>query len=783
MSFQRISKKTNVGTKKKRTKKQPAWDDTVSDLTVHKMSPDEQIRRKQVHRSSNLEAVRSEKVAKTLRRARTNSLDDSKSAFLREVLYDQAQLSDVIAHSDRVMSVVKDLFADDPRRREAIPNVTLAPQISNTHERLQGPVFVRPHTDSQLTTLSESVMNAYALNEVTSSSQDSTLEHLSSDEEKENIPKDFPGKVVDMDRFQRFIKSQQKNASQPDVQILPERGPRSKIIFDIGNIRKKSGGIKTPEPGDVSVDLTGETLAINDTTKVKKKSQSRIDQELANQKAAQNDANDLTKVMQGLQQDISTYEEQSGRRSSQISSGDMDNNSGVGYTATLLNTIRRLVGYLTQSDLQLQEERNHRILLQEQLHHQQSLIDVLTVDVMNIKDQFMNLNINDGTHQQANLHDPILATPYEHVQEGSHQQSPVPHKTQVKAQDTHEKPLNIHDGNGPDNTEEAISSSTLPSKPPPTDVIHGWTPEWSQNIEAATLPGGRSLKDLMYVGRLSHVQPASTALLLSPPRQKDRSMLSHPQGIKHPHRNLRDERLEMSKIDFKPPQTASDLLYDRSLPLQGIGINDTSHGTKLTSSVYQSGRESPPSGKDAPTNLNSVVQDNHPQTASATQDIIYDHGVFPILQTSLAPASNVSDAQLDITRRMQALSHQHAQAKLRLAQLQTESLVLSPAVSPIPFQVESQQPHSTAEGNQGQRITVSLPRVEELEISATSTPSPKSNLSELKKRQSSSRGNAGKFSSKQRIPTTIHQGSTPLADSRKKGTDEGFFALTAHVGS
>ncbi|XP_033125129.1 spindle and centriole-associated protein 1-like, partial [Anneissia japonica] len=295
MSFQRINKKTNVGTKKKRTKKQPAWDDTVSDLTVHKMSPDEQIRRKQVHMSSNLEAVRSEKVAKTLRKARTNSLDDSKSAFLREVLYDQAQLSDVIAHSDRVMSVVKDLFADDPRRREAIPNVTLAPQISNTQERLQGPVFVRPHTDSQLTTLSESVMDAYALNEVTSSSQDSTLEHLSSDEEKENIPKDFPGKVVDMDRFQRFIKSQQKNDSQPDVQILPERGPRSKIISDIGNIRKKSGDIKTPEPGDVSVDLTGETLAINDTTKVKKKSQSRIDQELANQKAAQNDANDLTK--------------------------------------------------------------------------------------------------------------------------------------------------------------------------------------------------------------------------------------------------------------------------------------------------------------------------------------------------------------------------------------------------------------------------------------------------------------------------------------------------------
>ncbi|XP_071953456.1 uncharacterized protein [Antedon mediterranea] len=798
MSFQRINKKSSLK-HKKRTKK-PEWDATVSDLTVHKMSPEEQARRKQVHRSSNLEAVKKEQTERSLRRANASSLDDSsKSAFIREILYDQTQLSDVVAHTDRVMSVVKDLFADDPHRREAFPNVTLAPQPSNVQQSLQGPVYMRPHSESQLSALSDTIMDRYALNDVTSSSQDSTMEQASSDEEKENVPLNFPQSVVDMNRFHRFIASQQQKPSKPDIQMRPERGPRNKILHDHGNMRKTHDAKQTASASDVSFDTSVEMphLAINDTTKVKKKSRKRIDQE---ETEAETNRIDIRKVMQGG--DVFASDRHVGTSQSK------------GYTTTLLNSIKRLDNCITQHDVYLKEEQNHRIKLQEQLQQQQSLIDALTEDAMNMKDLLLQLTSQAATNQQVHqistrLHEQHvqpqnangmtmeIGRQQESLQDSNHQHS-FPYKTEdtrrvmnrpgdqeqqpslpnKKSMDGLPTAAPERSGDGVTaNQRELFSSSQDNLSHSHADGVP------SGIIPDPPIPSLPEKSHLSYVGSLSHVQPSMTALMLSPPRQKDRSILSKPQGMRHLHGNLP----ENDDVQFNQPQYAGDGIYNTDIPNAKVPTQNIAAFNARTQNT-RSNSFDVSNFSTKPTSFATTI--NHPESMSGHyQQIKYDHGIFPILQTTLKEVTKVSEAQLDINRKMQALSQEHAEAQLRLAKLQTglpafqekstnlQSLILSPAVSPIPFEVETQNHPSSAGAVQAQKITVSLPRVEELEISATSTPSPKSNLSDLIKRQSTS----GDCSSKQN-KNIIHQGSTPLAASRQKGTDEGFFALTAHVG-
>ncbi|KAI8509305.1 spindle and centriole associated protein 1 [Branchiostoma belcheri] len=128
MSFVRVSRQRqrfNSGSTKGRRKPKPKpepppWDDTTSDLSVHKATEEEIKHRHEVHQSKNLDVIRLENQKMMIQRARARpktptTVDKRKAALLREVLYDHSQLQDILSKSDRVMAVVRDLFGDDPK--------------------------------------------------------------------------------------------------------------------------------------------------------------------------------------------------------------------------------------------------------------------------------------------------------------------------------------------------------------------------------------------------------------------------------------------------------------------------------------------------------------------------------------------------------------------------------------------------------------------------------------------------------------------------------------------
>ncbi|XP_035698611.1 spindle and centriole-associated protein 1-like [Branchiostoma floridae] len=215
MSFVRVSRprqRFNSGSSKGRRKPRPKpspppWDDTTSDLSVHKATDEEIKHRHEVHQSKNLDVIRLENQKMMIQKARArpktpSTVEKRKAALLREVLYDHSQLQDVLSKSDRVMAVVRDLFGDDPKRYTGFPNVTKAPDNPSG----RGPVIEPPEQPTQLSMLSQSIMDQSALNEV-----DAEREQGEAGEEQ-TLSQQFESRL-DLQRFRRFLEQERQQDS------------------------------------------------------------------------------------------------------------------------------------------------------------------------------------------------------------------------------------------------------------------------------------------------------------------------------------------------------------------------------------------------------------------------------------------------------------------------------------------------------------------------------------------------------------------------------------------
>ncbi|XP_040516324.1 spindle and centriole-associated protein 1 isoform X7 [Gallus gallus] len=141
------------------------WDSTVHDLTVHRATPEDILRRHEIHKSKNKALALLELQEKAQRRKwkkqkqlAPDSLEKRKLALMHEILSDQYDLQDVLKRSDQVMAVVKDLVGNAPRTRTGFPNVTMAPNCDL--ESSQGPIVQKWEPPTQLSILSESVMDS-----------------------------------------------------------------------------------------------------------------------------------------------------------------------------------------------------------------------------------------------------------------------------------------------------------------------------------------------------------------------------------------------------------------------------------------------------------------------------------------------------------------------------------------------------------------------------------------------------------------------------------------------
>lgn len=387
MSFVRVRRThsaTGIPRKKKPMRRKPVWDDTVNDLTALKATVEEIEYRKASHRSKNALVARLQ-AQKDLQKKKKKSADLSISnsearqlAIMKEVLYDQHQFHSTIAKSDKMLSSVKDMFGDDPKRFAGFPRVTAAPD-SDSGDRSASLVLDHPDIQTRMEALSQSLMDGSALND------------FDSDSDEEAVAPDpiTYQPMMNMERFQMYLATEEKNqtlstiSGQAQLSQLAHGPVQSTQIHDTASLHTSIGtGCETPKrnPNESISILKTPRSAINDTKKVKK-TRKRVAPAKSpphNNTSAFN-LTDLRKVLENLQEEIAEFERQTGRRAP---AEKHRQETFSGYTLSLIDSVTKLSRYLKENDIRLRAETTLREQLTQDISQLAALIDALTSDII-----------------------------------------------------------------------------------------------------------------------------------------------------------------------------------------------------------------------------------------------------------------------------------------------------------------------------------------------------------------------------------------------------------------
>nr|XP_033798312.1 spindle and centriole-associated protein 1 isoform X2 [Geotrypetes seraphini] len=410
---------------KKNLQGKQAWDSTISDLSVHRATPEELMHRHEIHKSKNQVLAQWELREKALkkkwrqqRHGTPDPLEKRRLAIVKEVLFDQYQMKDLLERSDQAMAVVKDLFGDIPHRHPGFPNVTVAPYCDS--ESSQGPIVQKRDPPTQLSILSESVMDRQALNEV--ERENSFLNQLEKSQDEHDISVNFQSNL-NTDRVLHLLKEKDDSTSQlwADERfktpgrtqvVIPSLTPCTPIpaasqLLDQTALnattavhRTMSRLLTEDERSAESTSMIGQVLnpflrkQKQAGTKVKKNSSLYIpsyhktDYSLSDttfhlQSSNQSSLDILNHLIKDVEYELEEYERQTGREVT-----NLQTSSGLtGFSLTLVSSLSRLVRYVKEGELQLLQEMSKRQRLEVELSEHRALIDALTAEILSLKEE------------------------------------------------------------------------------------------------------------------------------------------------------------------------------------------------------------------------------------------------------------------------------------------------------------------------------------------------------------------------------------------------------------
>nr|CAB3266532.1 spindle and centriole-associated protein 1-like [Phallusia mammillata] len=396
----------------------PEWDNTVQDLTVHAATPEEILQKKVRRKSKNADAAKRELQAKKqgipvdlMLSPGQVELEMRKLAVLREVLYDHNDLNEVLRRSDKTMQSVKDIFHDTTSRKTGHPNITLAPGRKSSP-----PVQLDVEQPSKLDALSDSVMDSQALNE----------EEFSEDSEYEDDVQ-FESKI-DCDRFLSLLKDSMNKVPRRQPEQGQEKTPeKSKEAHEqlrsalncTEEVKRTLSRISSIHNDETATsDVASDGSQKQQIRKIDKtiigigKDASKLQRKLNNSTAStivagQPRANisacnmtydDLKGAMVKVQKGIQELDVRKGKPTiNQAPPSD----GLAGFTATLIDAVTRLTGYVNEGEVKLQGFEKDVGELQQKLDHQIALTDALTLELMNSQNQIkLNKQENENLRQE-----------------------------------------------------------------------------------------------------------------------------------------------------------------------------------------------------------------------------------------------------------------------------------------------------------------------------------------------------------------------------------------------
>ncbi|XP_069559702.1 spindle and centriole-associated protein 1 isoform X2 [Brachyistius frenatus] len=384
------------------------WVSTVSDLSVHKLSPAELSHRHEIHKSSNKAAAQWELKEKALKRRFTHAgspaiLDKASLSIIREVFSDQLLLQDVLARSDRALAVVKDLFGDAPRRQTGHPSVTVAP---NCYSDSDLPVLQRPDPPTHLSLLSQSMMDQEALNEREASEEDA---HLSDSSEhhvirRANVQKmkaQSLGRVIQQKKVHSPNHHHRNRDNTPVTPCTSGRAPdQAALNATVAVQRVRSKQSQSAEEKEETSVLVSQVL----NPELPLSNSGRISSRTSRTRKCVSQSSELdgssVGSLGGDQSSLGLLQSMLGRVEADLDSLSPDGAPApaqspnqhrtqglTGFSVALVSTLGRLVHLIKQRTEEAHGEAEERRRLEEALKEQWGLIDALTAETMTLREE------------------------------------------------------------------------------------------------------------------------------------------------------------------------------------------------------------------------------------------------------------------------------------------------------------------------------------------------------------------------------------------------------------
>ncbi|KGL89068.1 Spindle and centriole-associated protein 1, partial [Charadrius vociferus] len=331
-----------------------------------------------------------------------------------QILSDQYHLQDVLERSGQVMAVAKDLFGDAPRTRTGFPNVTMAPNCDL--ESSQGPIVHKCDPPTQLSILSQSVMNSQALNEV---EEEALSVYQSEDGHHDSLK--FKSSI-NSDRLLRLLReenslvnsqlwaeedmrkttlSQEANGPLTPTTVSPSL---DQSALNATNVVKRIHSRLQSEDEEETVDST---YTVRQVLNPNSRKQKQIAAKMKRKQTAQNSSRQrrddspanaipidlrrdntssldvLNRMIHQVEHELEEYERCTGRevQKSERSEGL------AGFTLSLVNALCRLMRYLKESEMQLREKEVMRQQHEEMLNEHRELIDALTAEILLVREE------------------------------------------------------------------------------------------------------------------------------------------------------------------------------------------------------------------------------------------------------------------------------------------------------------------------------------------------------------------------------------------------------------
>ncbi|XP_055567562.1 spindle and centriole-associated protein 1 isoform X4 [Falco cherrug] len=727
---------------------------------------------------------------------------------MREILSDQYCLQDVLERSDQVMAVAKD-FGDAPRTRTGFPNVTMAPNCDI--ESSQGPIVQTCDPPTQLSILSESVMDSQALNEV----EEEALSIYQSEDghhDSRNFKSSIScGRLLRLLREENSLENSQLWAEkdrrkttlsqESSVPLTPTTVSPSldQSALNATNVVKRIHSRLQNEDKEETVDST---YTVRQVLNPNLKKQKQIAAKMKRKQAAQNVArwrddypansvpadlqrdsrsslDVLNRMIHEVEHELEEYERCTGREVQKT-----ERSEGLaGFTLSLVNALCRLMRYLKESEMQLREKEVVRQQHEEMLNEHRELIDALTAEILLVREE--NVTMQRKFQQYMTVTDEQLTSLTQAFKglplvEPRREQSPshfgIASKGPVNGQ---EKPdLSYSEPR----TDAGNRENTL--KAPQEELSFKFPPR-----PGASGGVGRSLP--------AHVfQPA---VLLSPPRQKSRQELSSLQNVftavcqspENSRRELCKERSSPSSLRTQSTTEENCLIFQRQPALPADKDLESSHekinlscpgDTRKDSTAEELFQNGDLLGQIAElTRQNSLIKAQLSKfrgCSEDTSDCLYQPG--PVRNANPSSGSSERQTHLMVSKsleeRIAELNRQSTEARDKLLQLIDQQK--SAAAGMVPPMVTPVLPPSLhfAE-NARKTIEVSVPVTVTMDSSNESSVSPASMTSIRRSVGDSSKPCSPLSATSESVKLT----SVSQRPKVEKQKEEGWFALSMHV--